>query len=81
LRTTFITVYLYHGNITDTTDGRDPSPNVRCTHCGKLLGRAHGRIFRIANTQAPSIDELPVGLAAVELKCTACNTVHHLIWQ
>ncbi len=77
----YTTVYLYSNLIPTTEDKTDPTPNVRCMSCGKLLGRAHGRILRMANTHAPAIEELPVGVPAFETKCPNCNAVYHIIWQ
>lgn len=80
-RISYTTVYLYSNLIPTTEDKTDPVPNLRCVHCGRLLGRAHGRILRMANSQAPSIDELPVGMPAFETKCPNCNAIYNVIWQ
>lgn len=80
-RTHYMSVYLYSNLIPTTEDKTDPVPNLRCTSCGRLLGRAHGRIFRLANTMAPVIEEIPVGVPAFELKCPSCNLIMLVIWQ
>jgi len=80
-RTHYVTLYLYSNLIVQTEDRTDPAPNVRCFSCGRLLARVHGRIFRMANTQAPTVEELPVGVPAFETKCPNCNLVMLVIWQ
>jgi phage FluMu protein Com len=74
-------MYLYSNLYPVTEDKTDPTPNVRCGKCGKLLGRAHGRVLTISNSASPSIEEIPVGMPSFETKCGACNAVHHIIWQ
>lgn len=80
-RVSYIVMYMTASIIPVTDDATDPTPNVRCIHCGKLLGRAHGRILTISNGRAPAIEEIPVGVPSFETKCGACNTVLHIVWQ
>jgi ribosomal protein S27E len=80
-KVSYITMYLYSNLIPVTDDATDPTPNIRCPHCGKLLGRAHGRILQMTNSRAPDISGVPVGVPAFETKCVACNTVLLVIWQ
>lgn len=77
----YMTLYLYSNLIPETTDTTDPIPNVRCFSCGKLLGRAHGRIFRATNSRAPGIEDIPVGVPAFEVRCPNCNLTMLVIWQ
>lgn len=81
MRTTHITVYLYHNNIVNTQDKTDPTPNLRCIHCGKLLARARGRILTISNTMGPGTGDVPLGVPMIELKCPSCNTILNILWQ
>lgn len=81
MKTTFVTVYLYSQNIQETADETDPTQNLRCMSCGKLLARARGRILTIANTRGPGPYEVPIGVPMIELKCPGCNKVHNVIWQ
>ncbi len=80
-RISYVTLYLYSNLIAQTEDKTDPTPNLRCIHCGRLLGRAHGRLFRMTNTQAPTIEEVPVGVPAFETRCPNCNLTMLVIWQ
>lgn len=81
MRTTHITVFLYHNNIAENKDPRDPLRDIRCMHCGYKLGRANGRILTLANTMAPGVTEIPLGMDMFEVKCKNCNTVHSILWQ
>lgn len=80
-KVSYMTLFLYSNLIPTTDDATDPTPNVRCIHCGKFLGRAHGRIINMSNSQAPGMNGIPVGMPAFETKCPACNTVLLVIWQ
>jgi phage FluMu protein Com len=80
-KVSYITLYLYSNLIPETEDKTDPVPNLRCWHCGKLLGRAHGRVLKMTNSRAPGIEEIPVGVPAFECKCPNCNTVMLVVWQ
>lgn len=80
-KVSYMTLYLYSNLIPDTQDKTDPIPNLKCIHCGKLLGRAHGRVLRMTNSAAPGIEEIPVGVPAFETKCGQCNTVMLVVWQ
>jgi phage FluMu protein Com len=80
-KVSYMTVYLY-ANLNPTTEDKyDPTPNLRCIGCGKLLARTNGKILQLANTQAPTIDEVPANVPAFEIKCPGCNKVMHVIWQ
>jgi phage FluMu protein Com len=81
MKTHFVTVYLYAQNFPDTEDQTDPSQNVRCMSCGRLLARARGRILIMANTRGPGVREVPIGVPMFEIKCGGCNLVHNIIWQ
>ncbi len=82
MRVTHTTVYLYANLIPTTADATDPSPNLRCISCGKLLARANGRILTVSNSQAGgALTEVPPNIPAVEIKCPNCNRVMSVIWQ
>jgi phage FluMu protein Com len=76
------TVYLYSNNMVGGEhDHSDPSSNLRCIRCGKLLAKANGQILILANTQSSGLDEIPPNLPAFELKCPGCNMVMSVLWQ
>jgi phage FluMu protein Com len=79
--TSYITLVLYHQLIPKSTGYNEELQTIRCLHCGKFLGKILGRVLTVSNTRSPGPKELPVGLAAFELKCPTCNTVYSLLWQ
>lgn len=81
MRNTRITVILSASQFTVTNDATDPSPNIRCTSCGRLLARTKGRILLMANTQGPGPQEVPLGLPMFEVRCGNCNATYDFIWQ
>lgn len=81
MRVTSVTVYWYSNNVPQTHEEIPVLTSIRCTHCGKVLARAKGRILSIANTKGPDPFELPPGVESIEIKCRYCNTVHNIIWQ
>lgn len=81
MRTTHVMVVLTASQFPQSFDDTDPTLNVRCQHCFKLLGRARGRILVMANTRGPGPYEVPVGVPMFEVKCGSCNTLHNFIWQ
>ena len=79
-RTSHVTVYLYANLIPTTKDAQDPTPNLRCISCGKLLGRTNGRILTITNART-QLEEIPPNVPAFQIKCGNCNKLMNVLWQ
>lgn len=80
-----VTAVLYHNNLPPGNVDKYGRPQawheLHCQNCGLMLMKVTGRSLMLTNGRGLTLDEIPLGVGAVQHMCRGCKTLYTILWQ